>query len=95
MVLLAFMLVTTGTGGAAGPAGILGWVLLGAGMVAGIIWIVNRKKLDQIKTDAKVKHKPHGVAGSRWTCSKCSETNEPQFDSCWKCGTLKKDDRTD
>jgi hypothetical protein len=26
-----------------------------------------------------------------WTCSKCGEKIEEQFDSCWKCGTFRND----
>src|SRR5262245_22229082 len=29
------------------------------------------------------------VEGSKWTCPTCGETSEPQFTSCWKCGTAK------
>lgn len=27
----------------------------------------------------------------RWICKSCSEIHEEQFDSCWKCGTVKSD----
>lgn len=27
--------------------------------------------------------------GSPWTCPKCGEPLEPQFTSCWKCGTAR------
>ncbi len=26
-------------------------------------------------------------AGSPWTCAHCGEVLEPQFTSCWRCGT--------
>ena len=29
------------------------------------------------------------VTGNRWVCAACGETSEPQFTSCWKCGTPK------
>ncbi len=30
------------------------------------------------------------TAGGRpWTCPKCGEVLEPQFASCWKCGTAR------
>ncbi|MGH7941947.1 MAG: DUF2007 domain-containing protein [Limisphaerales bacterium] len=28
--------------------------------------------------------------GPAWTCPKCGENLEPQFTSCWKCGTAKR-----
>ncbi|HUA65470.1 MAG TPA: DUF2007 domain-containing protein [Alphaproteobacteria bacterium] len=28
--------------------------------------------------------------GAPWTCPKCGEKLDPQFTSCWKCGTKKK-----
>lgn len=27
------------------------------------------------------------IIGLVWTCRKCGETLEPQFTTCWKCGT--------
>lgn len=27
--------------------------------------------------------------GPSWNCPKCEEAHEPQFQSCWKCGTPK------
>ncbi len=26
-------------------------------------------------------------AGAAWTCEKCGEVLEPQFTSCWRCGS--------
>jgi uncharacterized protein YbjQ (UPF0145 family) len=31
----------------------------------------------------------------KWTCPKCSEIHETQFDSCWKCGTSSDGTATD
>ncbi|MGH7940024.1 MAG: DUF2007 domain-containing protein [Limisphaerales bacterium] len=39
----------------------------------------------QIKKDW-LSPRPHG---SPWTCPKCGEQSEPQFTSCWKCGTAR------
>jgi hypothetical protein len=30
--------------------------------------------------------------GKPWKCPKCGEMSEPQFISCWKCGTARKDE---
>lgn len=32
------------------------------------------------------------VGGADWVCPTCGETSEPQFSSCWKCGTARKED---
>lgn len=29
------------------------------------------------------------IQGTAWTCPKCGEKLEPQFTTCWKCGTAK------
>ena len=28
------------------------------------------------------------VLGSAWQCSECGEHLEPQFNTCWKCGSI-------
>lgn len=28
--------------------------------------------------------------GSIWTCPRCQEELEPQFDTCWRCGATRK-----
>ena len=51
------------------------------------LWIDDDSRLDealQIKRDWRA---PKPVRGAPWTCPKCGEKIEPQFDSCWKCGT--------
>lgn len=30
------------------------------------------------------------LQGTVWTCPKCGEKLEPQFTSCWKCGTARR-----
>lgn len=30
-------------------------------------------------------------AGVAWSCARCGEVSEPQFGSCWNCGTLRSD----
>lgn len=51
-------------------------------LVAGIFVITrDRKNKADLKSGL---HRP-------WKCPKCGVVSEPQFDSCWKCGTLRKD----
>ena len=30
------------------------------------------------------------IQGTAWTCPKCGEKLDPQFTSCWKCGTKRR-----
>ena len=30
---------------------------------------------------------PDPIRGVIWTCSQCGEEHEPEFGSCWNCGT--------
>lgn len=30
---------------------------------------------------------PQGIRGVAWVCPKCGEVHEPEFGSCWNCGT--------
>jgi hypothetical protein len=49
------------------------------------LWIEDDARLaeaEQIKKDWQIP-----VTGTAWTCPKCGEKQEPQFTSCWKCGT--------
>jgi hypothetical protein len=53
------------------------------------LWIDDDSRLaeaQQIKEDYL---KPQSVQGVAWTCPKCGEKSEPQFTSCWNCGTAK------
>lgn len=33
---------------------------------------------------------PGPIRGVIWVCERCGEEHEPEFGSCWKCGTPKK-----
>ncbi len=51
------------------------------------LWIQDDSRLDealQIKRDSQ-----QPLEGKPWTCPKCGEQIEPQFTSCWKCGSAK------
>lgn len=74
------------------PGPIVGWMIVGIGVFAMVCGIVNRKKLDEINRGEDEKGAPPKPVGRPWKCSKCGEMSEPEFNSCWKCGTLKKDD---
>jgi hypothetical protein len=56
--------------------------------VAPELWIEDDSRLDealQLKQDWQSPR----VQGTEWTCPKCGEKQEPQFTSCWKCGTAR------
>jgi hypothetical protein len=71
------------------PGPIVVWMFIIIAIVACISGIVNRKKLDEISKSSKSKDEPPKVIGKPWKCPKCGEMSEPQFDSCWKCGTAR------
>jgi hypothetical protein len=53
------------------------------------LWIQDDQRLAealQIKADFQAS--PTTV-GADWKCEKCGETSEPQFTSCWKCGSIR------
>lgn len=53
------------------------------------LWIENDQDISQalqLKADWQASAK---VVGDCWVCPACGETSEPQFTSCWKCGTAR------
>jgi hypothetical protein len=51
------------------------------------IWI--RNPLDEPRARELLAQLRHPVAGEPWTCSGCGELLEPQFATCWNCGTAR------
>jgi|SRR6185369_5502418 len=53
------------------------------------LWIEDDQRLSealQIKAEFL---SPSTAVGNDWRCQKCGEICEPQFTSCWKCGTTR------
>jgi hypothetical protein len=53
------------------------------------LWIEDDQRLAealQIKADFQF---TPTVAGGEWACPECGEKSESQFNSCWKCGTVR------
>ncbi|KAB2646126.1 MAG: DUF2007 domain-containing protein [Verrucomicrobia bacterium] len=53
------------------------------------LWIQDEQKYVQalrIKTAWQISAP---VEGENWACPTCGENSEPQFTSCWKCGSTK------
>lgn len=53
------------------------------------LWIEDDNRLAealQIKADFQ---SSQAAVGEDWQCPKCGEVSEPQFTSCWKCGTTR------
>jgi hypothetical protein len=53
------------------------------------LWIDDDSRLAEAMEIKKDYLGPQSVHGSSWTCPKCGEKIEPQFTSCWKCGTAR------
>jgi len=51
------------------------------------LWIDDDSRLAEALQIKKDWLAPERVKGTPWTCPKCGEKIEAQFDSCWKCGT--------
>ena len=52
------------------------------------LWIEDDSQLEESLQIKKDWQSPP-VQGAPWTCPKCGEKIEAQFDSCWKCGTAR------
>ena len=57
--------------------------------VAPELWIDDDSRLAEALEIKKDYLGPQTMQGNMWTCPKCGEKLEPQFSSCWKCGTAK------
>jgi uncharacterized OB-fold protein len=53
------------------------------------LWIKDDSRLAEAMEIKKDYLGPQPAQGVAWTCPKCGEKIEPQFTSCWKCGTAK------
>ena len=53
------------------------------------LWIEDDSRLAEALQIKKDWQSSPPVVGTAWTCPKCGEKLEPQFTSCWKCGTAK------
>jgi hypothetical protein len=53
------------------------------------LWIDDDARLAEAMEIKRDYLGPQSVYGASWTCPKCGEKIEPQFTSCWNCGTAK------
>ena len=53
------------------------------------LWIDDDSRLAEAMEIKKNYLGPQTAKGPTWTCPKCGEKIEPQFTSCWKCGTAR------
>ena len=54
------------------------------------VWIVEDGQIDQatrIVSRYEQGFGSHVIIGKLWSCPKCGEVLDPQFTSCWQCGT--------
>jgi len=53
------------------------------------VWVVRER--DYLLAERLIHEAVHGdPKATSWFCECCSETNEPAFELCWKCGTESK-----
>jgi hypothetical protein len=51
------------------------------------IWVMDDAQLDEARQIlASLLSEPVST-GPAWKCPRCGESLEPQFDSCWRCGS--------
>jgi hypothetical protein len=77
------------------PGPVMAGVLLGIFAIIGIFTLVNRRKWDREMQEDKASQDPPKPVGGPWKCPKCGQISEPQFESCWKCGTVREDPRAE
>lgn len=52
------------------------------------LWIDDSREAEAL--EIKKQWQSPQIEGTAWTCPTCGEKLEPQFTSCWNCGTKKK-----
>ena len=53
--------------------------------------VINDKDYEKAISILKSKQIMASRTGPDWACPSCSETNPPNFDSCWNCDSLRPD----
>jgi hypothetical protein len=56
------------------------------------LWIQDDHRLSEALEIKRAWKAAGSVGGSDWKCPTCGEASEPQFSSCWKCGTTRPGD---
>lgn len=57
------------------------------------LWIQNDHQLAEALDIKRAWKASAPVGGSDWVCPTCGEKSEPQFSSCWKCGTARMEEQ--
>jgi hypothetical protein len=50
------------------------------------LWVINDDEFPRARELTKAWLNPPPSATGTWTCAKCGQRLNEQFDSCWKCG---------
>ena len=53
------------------------------------LWIEDDERFVEAMKIKKAWQAAPPITGFVWVCPKCGEKSEPQFTSCWNCGTSK------
>lgn len=55
------------------------------------LWVVD--DTDRVRAEAIIAaHYERAPVHADWACRRCGETNEGQFNACWRCGTADRED---
>ncbi len=53
------------------------------------VWVADDGQLEEAKRILSGVEQESSANGPSWTCQGCGEVLESQFDSCWRCGTMR------
>lgn len=53
------------------------------------LWL--ERDSDELRANEILQQIKRPMRGAPWLCTACSEPSEPQFGSCWQCGTARSD----
>ncbi len=53
------------------------------------LWVINDKDLARAREIIKQVDQPAQTNQPNWTCKKCGEELDAQFNECWQCGQLR------
>ena len=53
------------------------------------LWVLDDADVDRASALIQAVRRQADGGGASWRCRGCGEENEPQFDACWQCGSVR------